>query len=48
MEGRCEDVETSASHFSSAVSPSHEVDGFVSNLAVAWYMLWAKVDNPQP
>ena len=48
MKGRREDVETSASPFSSADSPSREVDGVFQMLSLPGICYGAKMDGPQP
>ena len=48
MEGRREDVETSPSPFSSAVSPPREVDGLSQIWPLPGICYGAKVDGPLP
>ena len=47
MEGRCEDVETSPSPFSSVVSPPHEVDSLSQIWPMPGICYGVKVDGLQ-
>ena len=48
MEGRCDDVETSPSFFSSAVSPPPEIDSLSQILPLPGIYCGTKLDVPQP